>query len=680
MSAHRPSARAAHAHANSGPRLEHGGLRVGSRVIPLLSGAVHYFRLKPERWRRALESVRGLGLDMVETYVPWGEHEVSEGRFDFGEHVRQRDLGAFLDLAHELGLYVFLRPGPNVNAELPCFGLPRRIVLDPRNQARSARGHVLPVPAPPRMFPAPSYSSANYRGEVGRWFRAVAGVAEQRRWPKGPIVLLQVDNEVAFYFRDAPYDCDYHPDALAGFARFLARRHGSIAALNHSYGTDYGDFAAVPAPKTPPPVDGDRAALSPRLDWVAFHEELVCESIGTMAGQLAAAGLDGLPMVHNLPMGEGGLPTQISTLARTLDLVGLDYYHGRGSLKNARRRTLRLSGSSRLAFAPELGVGAPPWFGARSELDSLYGAMCACAYGLRGFNLYMAVERDRWYGAPIDADGEPRASADAWRRFVSALKEVGFHGLQRKVEVALSIPKEYAQLSRATHALGAISPSLLELLSLPSSAACRFDRFGFAQPIQLSWEPLLARLDDALRCEQIPFVYVESDADLEAIDGLRLVFAPSFELAEPERWQSLQRFGARGGTVVWGPHLPSLNARLQPHAFEPLAGRGPTQVQDQAAADSLVRSLANDLGLRRGIRVTPQPLEATVHEDDDGPRVVFLINPAAIDLRAELHLDAPMRLRDTHSDEGFDAAVALAVPMRAQSCRMLIVEAQRHAQ
>ena len=36
--------------------------------------------------------------------------------------------------------------------------------------------------------------------------------------------LLQIDNEAAFYFRDAAYDSDYHPDALADFARFLEQR------------------------------------------------------------------------------------------------------------------------------------------------------------------------------------------------------------------------------------------------------------------------------------------------------------------------------------------------------------------------------------------------------------------------------------------------------------------------
>jgi beta-galactosidase len=686
MTTHRPSARATTPHANHGPNLTRSGLRVGTRVVPLLSAALHYFRLSPARWRRALESVRELGFELVETYVPWGEHELAEGRYDFGQHDRQKDLGAFLDLAHELGLFVFLRPGPNVNAELPNFGLPRRIVLDERNQARSARGQVLPVPAPPRMFPAPSYASANFRAETERWFRAVAEVAAPRCWPKGPIVLLQVDNEIAFFFRDAPYDSDYHPDALAAFERFLEQRFASIAALNADYGTTHASFGEVPAPRKFALGSDHRSTLLPLLDWVAFHEALLSDALGAMTLQLAAAGLVGLPLSHNLPMGEGGLPATVSVLERSVDLVGLDYYHGRGNLEAARKRTLRLAGSSRLPFAPELGAGAPPWFGARTELDGLYSAICACAYGLRGFSLYMTVDRDRWQGAPIDPDGEPRAGAEPWRRFVTALKEVGFHALRRRVEVALSIPKEYAQLSRAMHALGPLSPSLLDLAGLSASAACRWDRFGFEEPIQIAWEQWLARLDRALCDAQIPFVYVESDADLELQPELKLIFAPGYEFADLARWQRLQRFGARGGTVICGPQWPRLDSRLRSHPFEPPAlpahvPAAPLKLPDQAAANARVRELIGALGLSAPISVSPLPLQATLHEDEAGPRAIFVMNPGPGDVRAELRLPSALRLYDPLSGERFEASgSALELTLLRQSCRMLVVEAGRHAE
>lgn len=675
MSAHRPSARARSS--AKAPRLTRSGLQLGDRTVPLLSGALHYFRLARPRWRPALEALRALGLDMVETYVPWGVHELADGGFDFGRDDPSKDLAAFLDLAHELELLVFLRPGPNVNAELAYFGLPRRVVLDERNQARSARDKPLPLIAPPRMFPVPSYASRNLREQTEPWFQAVGAIVTPRRWPDGPVVLLQVDNEAAFYFRDAPYDGDYHPDALADFAVFLERRYRSVAALNRVYASEHTGFADVPAPRRF--AAANAAQLVPYLDWVAFQESLLCDALSATRRQLADAGMSGLPVVHNLPMGDFGLPTSLAAIGERVDLVGLDYYHMRGGLEHVRRRTQRLSGSAPHPFAPELGVGAPPWFGARSDADSLFTSMTACAYGLRGVSLYMAVERDRWYGSPIDADGEARPHAETWRKLLSALRAVEHHRLRLRAQVALQLPREYAWLSRATHALGALSPSLLDLAGVSANAACRNDTFGFAQATQLAWEAWLARLDHALYEQQVPFVYVDGDADLGALPDLRVVIAPCFELCDPLRWQRLERFAASGGHVLFGPLAPALDLRMQAHdfsdaSFAPFAARGPLALEDAYAAETLVHELIAAHALERPVIATPHPVAATLHVDEhDEPRALFVVQPAALDARAELRLQRPLALVDALSGERFRGSV-LDVPMRAQSCRMLIVE------
>jgi len=675
MSAHRPSARA-RAPAKA-PRLTRSGLQLGDRTVPLLSGAVHYWHLPRPTWRAALEAVRELGLNMVETYVPWGVHELEDGRFDFGGEDPSKDLAAFLDLAHELELLVFVRPGPNVNAELAYFGLPRRVVLDERNQALSPRGKPLPMIAPPRMFPVPSYASRHFRSEVEAWFRVVGEIVAPRRWPEGPVVLLQVDNEAAFYFRDGPYDGDYHPDALADFSAFLERRYRTLDALNRVYGSEHASFADAPAPRR---FSARSAAeLVPHLDWAAFHELLLCDALSAMRRQLADAGMSGLPVVHNLPMGELGLPTGLSTLGERVDLVGLDYYHLRGGLDHVRRRTLRLCGNAPHPFAPELGVGAPPWFAPRSDADSLMSALTACAYGLRGVNLYMAVERDRWYGAPIDVDGDARPHAGAWRKLTSALRGIEHHRLNRRAQVALCVPREYAWLSRVTHTLGALSPSLLDVAGLPPSAACRNATFGFAQPIQLAWEPWLARLDHALYEQHVPFVYVDGDADLDALPDLRLVIAPSFELCDPARWQRLERFAAHGGQVLYGPLLPSVDLRMQAHPFAAIAGRSPVELPDGHAAEALVHEISAGLELERPVVANPYPVDATLHVDARGvPRALFVVQPAALDVRAELKLPRALELVYAFSGERF-AGRTLELPMRAQSCRLLIVEGGANA-
>src|SRR5690606_144696 len=151
----------------------------------------------------------------------------ARGQLDFGEVRPELDLGAFLDLAHELGLFVFLRPGPHINAELTFFGLPGRIVRDEALSARSARGTPVYLHLPPRMFPVPSFASGRFHEEASRWLTAVGTVAAPRMYPEGPIALVQVDNEPSLYFRNGAYEQDYSTEARVAFHRFLRARYAS---------------------------------------------------------------------------------------------------------------------------------------------------------------------------------------------------------------------------------------------------------------------------------------------------------------------------------------------------------------------------------------------------------------------------------------------------------------------
>ncbi|MGF1469703.1 MAG: beta-galactosidase, partial [Sandaracinaceae bacterium] len=433
------------------PRVEGSCLHLGERDIPLYSGAVHYWRLDPSRWRPALTQLRALGLPMVETYVPWQVHERAPGIYDFGDHEPAKDLGAFLDLAASLDLAVFLRPGPHINAEMTFFGLPERVVYDRACQARSPKQNAVLQGFPPRFFPVPSYASDTFHDECARYFRALGEVVAPRLWPAGPVALLQIDNEGAYYFRDGAYDQDYHPDAALRWRAFLRERYGSLEAAREVHRASYRSWEEVE-----PPVRfaaTEPGELVVHLDWAAFREVLVTEALSRFGQSMKAAGLAGVPTVHNLPLGDQGMSVSPPQIETVVDIVGFDYYHGRREHRTIKRRTLYLAGTHDLAYAPELGIGAPPWFSPLSSEDSLFTVQSALAYGLRGFNLNMAVDRDRWYGAPIDAQGTPRIEAGVWKQLVDALRSLRFHELERRADVALMVPREYGRLSRATHLL-----------------------------------------------------------------------------------------------------------------------------------------------------------------------------------------------------------------------------------
>lgn len=667
----RASARRSRPRRSGQPTLAGRSLRLGERDVPLYSGAMHYWRLERSAWRPGLMQLRDLGLPIVETYVPWQIHEVAPGEYDFGEQDPRKDVGAFVDIAAELGLLVFARPGPHINAEMTYFGLPERIVYDSACQARSPQHNPVIQGFPPRMFPVPSYASRTFHDEVGLWFDAVGAVLAPRLWPAGPIVMLQIDNEGSYYFRDGTYEQDYHPDAVADWRKFLEKRYGNLAKTSEAHAKKYGRWDEASPPQRFAAECAEELVV--HLDWVTFREEMIASSLSRMKRRLGKAGLKGPVTVHNFPLGDQGAAMSSPAIEKVVDLVGFDYYHARREHRAIKRRTLYLAGTHALPYAPEMGVGAPPWFTPLANEDSLFTAMVSLAYGLRGFNLYMAVDRDRWYGAPIDARGNPRVEAGAWKHLLSTLTEISFHKLSRRVEVGLMLPREYARLSKATSLLGFLSPTVLEALGGSPVQACREDDFGFSGPIQVLWWEILARFADALTLAGVPYVYVDGDAAPERLESLRVLITPSFELCDPARWKRVTTFAEHGGTVVYGPVMPGLDLRAKRRLFEvPQGGRRAT-IETDVDARAVVHDLTLDLRLAQPFPVRPAPLETTVHEDDAGPRVLFVINPHKRAVTAEVDVPGSMVFEDLATGERFEGRGLVAVPMKGWSCRMLSV-------
>lgn len=669
--ARRASARRSRPRRSGHPRLVGRALRVGDRDVPLYSGAMHYWRLEREAWRPGLEQLRDLGLSIVETYVPWQVHEIAPGEHDFGTTDPRKDIGAFIDLAAELDLLVFARPGPHINAEMTYFGLPERIVYDRACQARSPRQSPVIQGFPPVMFPVPSYASEVFLEEVGRWYDAIGEILAPRLWPAGPVALVQVDNEGSYYFRDAAYDQDYHPDAIAQWRGFLEKRYGSLAKTAEAHRAAYARWDdAQPPPRF---AAEDPAELVPHLDWATFREELITTSLKRMRRRLTKAGLEGAVTVHNFPLGDQGVPMSSVAIESVVDLVGFDYYHARREHRTIKRRTLYLAGTHPVPYAPEMGIGAPAWFTPLANEDSLFTTLVALAYGLRGFNLYMAVDRDRWYGAPIDARGNPRVEAGVWKHLLGKLHHVGFHDLSRRAEVGLMLPREYARLSRATHLLGFFSPTVLEAVGGNPVEACREDTFGFEGPIQVLWWKMLARFAEALTAAGVPYVYVDGDAPEERLEPLRVLITPSFELCDKARWRRITAFAEDGGAVVYGPAMPSLDMGARRALFEvPREGRRVLIDTDEDAVE-VVDELVRERALKRPFTVRPAPLETTVHEDASGPRVLFVINPHNADVTAEVDVPAALAFEDLMNGDRFSGSATVSIPMKGWSCRMLSI-------
>lgn len=149
----------------------------------VISGAMHYFRIHPDQWEDRLRTARQMGLNTIETYVPWNAHEPRRGAFAAEDGL---DLGRFLDLVRAQGMFAIVRPGPYICAEWHNGGLPEWLIEDGTIAVRSR--------------------DPRYLAEVERYLGAVYDIVRPRQLTHGGgVILVQIENEYGAYGSDKTY-------------------------------------------------------------------------------------------------------------------------------------------------------------------------------------------------------------------------------------------------------------------------------------------------------------------------------------------------------------------------------------------------------------------------------------------------------------------------------------------
>ncbi|MBF0224239.1 MAG: beta-galactosidase [Desulfobacterales bacterium] len=96
------------------------GFKIDGDYKLLRGGSIQWFRLPEDVWKDRLKRFKAAGFNTVDMYVAWNVVEKEEGKFNF----TNPDIKKFLDYCTELGLYVYLRPGPYICNEFEGGGLP----------------------------------------------------------------------------------------------------------------------------------------------------------------------------------------------------------------------------------------------------------------------------------------------------------------------------------------------------------------------------------------------------------------------------------------------------------------------------------------------------------------------------------------------------------------------------
>ncbi|MDR1450277.1 MAG: beta-galactosidase [Propionibacteriaceae bacterium] len=219
----------------------------------LLSASVFAFRIPESQWADRLRATAALGYHAIDVYFPWNFHETAPGQWDF---TGRRDVGRFLDLAAQAGLFVIARPGPYICAEWDGGGLPAWLPLVPGLRLRQNE---------------PAYLAA-----VERWFdQIIPMIARRQHGLGGSVILVQIENELDFF------DCEDPAGYLDALAQMALKRGIETPIIGCA---GQGDLVRASSPLVLPAANLYPDDASPNVE--------------TLAGRLAAVLAErGLPLL-----------------------------------------------------------------------------------------------------------------------------------------------------------------------------------------------------------------------------------------------------------------------------------------------------------------------------------------------------------------------------------------------
>lgn len=183
---------------------DHTRLLIDGRPRVLMCASLFPFRVPREQWAQRLQAVKNIGYHAIDVYIPWNFHEAEPGVWDFeGRH----DIEEFLRLTHEAGLYALVRPGPYICSEWDGGAIPAWVLTDEKMRVRQ-------------------YDDA-FLGEVKKWYDKIMPIIARQQYrgagadDGGPVILVQVDNELDFYACHEP-------------GKYI----GALASMMRAYGVD----------------------------------------------------------------------------------------------------------------------------------------------------------------------------------------------------------------------------------------------------------------------------------------------------------------------------------------------------------------------------------------------------------------------------------------------------------
>ncbi|MDF2941299.1 MAG: Beta-galactosidase [Herbinix sp.] len=546
------------------------GIEINGLEKPLYSGSIHYWRVQREDWNKILDEIKGMGFEIIETYIPWSVHEYEEGKYDFGEIDKNKDLDGFLSLCEVKGLSVIVRPGPHINAEMTLFGYPEWILHDETIQAKNPWGTTVVYPYVTKQFPIPSYASEKLYVKTEQYFHKITPILKKHTKENGCIITIQADNETCNFFRDKPYIMDYSIASIKLYHQMLQEKYETIENLNDAYDQYYQNFESVLAPTG---FKGKKKEDLPYyFDWVEYKEYQILYALKKMIAIIQKMELD-VPIFHNCAYQEyTPISVQRDEELEGMSVAGIDAYPEPKDSSMLRERIRYMAGSSRLPYVPEFGSGS--WFDRNCLLtakEEEYGYLYSIMNGLKAVNFYMLVERDRWTGCPITNDGRIRKDFyEMFQNMIKILKGAKIYKYKRQPKILILKNYDMGRLKALFSVMDnnmlssncfITGPDIPAELFIPDTDLQLFmdqDPNGYAS------EEWVQAITTSLDLHHYEYNYSDKYLSEEKREEYDVIFAATYDFMDEEEQKRLVNFANhKGKKLILGPKIPYLSRNFR---------------------------------------------------------------------------------------------------------------------
>jgi beta-galactosidase len=435
---------------------------IDGKPVIIMCGEIHYFRLKRHEWQDRIEKLKAAGCNAIASYIPWICHEPVEGQVDlYGNTRPELDLDAFIRLCEENDLYIVLRPGPFIMAEMKNEGIPFWVY--------EKHPEIVPVTwdGKPVTTKTIDYLAPGFLQEVRKWYKHVMPLIAKYIYPNGgKIIGVQLDNEIGMlsWVSNSPDLTDF---VLEDFASWLKNRY-SADELAKRYPIDFDDFEDY-CEKIRSPQEEYAVRLLHDLGY--YMRNRYARYVNILSSYAREFGIKGIPFFINIHGTGGGrgltYPIGVSQLYESYAgkegfISGSDIYLGDLTMNNF--QDLYLIN----AFTDAVNSQDQPLTCLEFECgDGNYGCtlggrydpsaadfktrMCI-AQGNRMLNYYLFAGGTNYVLEPKPNDGNNRIAFTGQR-----------HGFAAPISPEGELNYTYFRMARTIKAVGAVSDKLADM-------------------------------------------------------------------------------------------------------------------------------------------------------------------------------------------------------------------------